>query len=343
MKHRKNLLIENLLIAAALAGSLVAGGQRALAQSATAGAVQGVVSEKASGQVMAGVTVVATSPALQGTQSALSDVNGFYKITNLPPGVYVVTFYYASITVKRTSISVSANHTTPVFAKLDTAQAAGEVIEVKGTPTIDTTSTNQGITLGQDYTRNIPIPGRTFEDALGAAAGSSGDDLGVSFSGSTSLENTYVIDGLNTTGLTFGNVGSPIINEFIEEIEIITGGYQAEWGRATGGVVNVVTKSGSNEFHGSVFTKLTSDYIAKDPERTPSDITSIDARSTLNYNANLGLELGGPIIKDKLWFYVGFSPTFVNNRIERFTKRRTDCRAIQADGSPWTPRNSPLL
>ncbi len=301
----------DLFIAAALVGCAVgAAPGSARAQSATAGAVQGVVTDAATGQVMTGVTVVATSPVLQGTQSALSDANGFYKITNLPPGVYVVAFYYASITVKRTDITVNANRTTPVFVKIDTAQSAGEVIEVQGTPNIDTTSTTQGITLGEDYLRNIPVPGRTFEDALGAAAGSAGDDLGVSFSGSTSLENQYIVDGVNTTGLTFGTVGSPVINEFIEEIEIITGGYQAEFGRATGGVVNVVTQSGSNEFHGSVFSTVTSDFLAIDPERNPSQISSIDATSTLNYNANFGFDLGGPIIKDKLWFFVGFSPTF---------------------------------
>ena len=323
----------NLLIAAALAGAAFGAAEgQALAQSATAGAVQGVVSDKASGAVMAGVTVVATSPALQGTQSAISEANGFYKITNLPPGTYVVTFYYGNITQKRTSILVNANKVTPVFAKLDTNLAAGEVIEIKGTPNIDTTSTTQGITLNRDYTRNIPVPGRTFEDALSAAAGSAGDDLGVSFSGSTSLENQYIVDGINTTGLTFGNVGTPVINEFIEEIEIITGGYQAEFGRATGGVVNVVTKSGSNQFHGSVFTSLTSDFLAKDGTRNPSEATSIDATQTLRYNANLGFELGGPIVKDRLWFFVGFSPTLVDSKIDRYTKRRTDCRALLPNG-----------
>jgi hypothetical protein len=323
-----------LVIAAALVGSVVGPATRsAHGQSATAGAVQGVVTDAATGQVMTGVTAVATSPVLQGTQSALTDANGFYKITNLPPGVYVVAFYYASITVKRTDITVNANRTTPVFVKIDTTRSAGEVIEVQGTPNIDTTSTTQGITLGEDYLRNIPVPGRTYEGALGAAAGSAGDDLGVSFSGSTSLENQYIVDGINTTGLTFGNVGSPVINEFIAEIEIITGGYQAEFGRATGGVVNVVTQSGSNEFHGSVFSSVTSDFLAIDPERNPSQISSIDAASTLKYNANFGFDLGGPIVKDKLWFYVGFSPTFSDVDIDRFTKRRTDCRTIQPDGS----------
>jgi TonB dependent receptor/Carboxypeptidase regulatory-like domain/TonB-dependent Receptor Plug Domain len=332
-KGRSNMKRRNLLIAAAALAAVAGVAENgAHGQSATAGAIQGVVSDKASGEALAGVTVVATSPALQGTQSALTEANGFYKITNLPPGAYVVTFYYSSVTLRRTDVVVNANRTTPVYGKLDTAQAAGEVIEIRGTPNVDVTSTTQGVTLDREYTRNIPVPGNTYEDALGAAAGSAGDGLGVSFSGSTSLENQYIVDGLNTTGLTFGTVGSPVINEFIEEIEIITGGYQAEYGRATGGVVNVVTKTGSNEFHGSVFTKVTSDLIAKDPTRNPTEATSIDATATLNYAADMGFDLGGPIIKDKLWFYVGFSPSFADTKIDRVTKRRTDCRMLQPNG-----------
>src|SRR5207253_287555 len=91
--------------------------------------------------------------------------------------------------------------------------------------------------------------------ALGAAAGSQNDGLGTSFSGSSSLENQYYVDGVNTTGLTLGTVGSPVINDFIKEIEVITGGYNAEYGRATGGVVHVVTKSGSTDGHPDVDPK----------------------------------------------------------------------------------------
>ena len=322
-----------LLIAAALVGIGLGAARTARGQSATHGAVNGVVTDKASGEALAGVTVVATSTALQGTQSAITEGNGTYKITNLPPGTYVVTFYYADVTVKRTDIIVNANKTTPVFVKLDQAAAGGEVIEIRGTPNIDTTSTSQGITLDQDYTKNIPIPGRTFDSALGAAAGSGNDGLGVSFSGSSSLENQYVVDGVNTTGLSYGNNGSSLSNQFIEEIEIITGGYNAEYGRATGGVVNVVTKSGTNEFHGDVFSQFTSDFLSKDPTRNPSQSTTIDAEGKLLYDMSLGFDLGGPIIKDKLWFYVGFAPRLIKAETTKITKRMTDCRTTLPNGS----------
>ncbi len=322
-----------ILIAGALALAMGVPMQ-AQAQSSTSGAIQGVVREKGSGKSLGGVTVVVTSPALQGMQAAITEPNGFYKITNLPPGTYLITYTYTDITVRMPNVLVSINKTTPAFAKIDTSQAGGEVITIDSkAPSIDPTSTNQGITLGSDYTKNIPIPGRTFESALGAAAGSAGDDLGVSFSGSTSLENSYIVDGVNTTGLTFGTVGSSLITDFIEEIEIITGGYNAEYGRATGGVVNVVTKSGSNEFHGSVFTYITPGFLVAERTRTPSEASSIDVQSNLGYNMDFGFELGGPIVKDKVWFYVGFAPRFASVNVDKITKRLTDCREVLADGS----------
>ena len=298
--------------------------------------IKGTAKDSKSGEALVGVTVVATSPALQGTQSAISGANGVYTISNLPPGVYQVKFYWANTVVTRNNIEVNLNKVTPVHAKID--QTAGEEIIVNDqAPTIDPTSTTQGITLDQNYTKNIPVPGRTFESALGAAAGSQGDALGVSFSGSTSLENSYVVDGVNTTGLTYGTVGSPIINDFIKEIEIITGGYQAEFGRSTGGVVNVVTETGTNEFHGAVFSYFSNDLFRAEPRRTASQSTSIDAETDNAYDLNFGFKLGGPIIKDKLWFFVGFAPRLIGTDIVKITKRRTDCRMIMPDGSLSTP------
>src|SRR5688572_26061266 len=219
--------------------------QLAFAQTATTGAIYGVITDIDTGEALPGVTVVVSSSA-SASQTAITDEKGAYKITELHPGEYVVTFYYLDATVER-KVPVGVQKVTPVYQKIDTKAVKGEVVRIEGkTPAIDPTSTAQGITIDKDYLKNIPVPGRTFEAALGAAAGSQGDILGVAFSGSTSLENQYYVDGVNTTGLSYGTVGSPVINDFLEEIEIITGGYSAEYGRATGGIVNVVTKSGSN-------------------------------------------------------------------------------------------------
>ncbi|HEY4240163.1 MAG TPA: TonB-dependent receptor [Kofleriaceae bacterium] len=330
----------NKLLIAALAGFGTFAGVQLLhsnvayAQSATTGAVQGVVVDQKDGSKLAGVTVVATSPSMQGTQTAITDGDGFYKITELTPGDYLITFYYADITIQHEHVPVGVNKTTPVYQKINQAGAGGEVVRIHDTPpTIDPTSTNQGITIDSNYLKNIPVPGRTFEAALGAAAGSQGDQLGVSFSGSSSLENQYYVDGVNTTGLTYGTVGTPVINDFIEEIEVITGGYNAEYGRATGGVVNVVTKTGSNEFKGSVFGNYQPSWLTAATQVSPHNAASIDATPNLAYNADFGFELGGPIIKDKLWFFVGFAPQYARTDITRTTKSETDCRHVNTDGT----------
>ena len=306
--------------------------REANAQTSTTGSIAGRVTDDASGKPLEGVTVVAPSSVLQGSQAAVSDAGGRYRIDTLPPGTYFLTFYYANLEVQRRGVIVPLGQVTQVHQRLDLAQEGGEVIEIRGSGTaIDPTSTNQGTRITQDQMRNVPIPGRTFSSTLGAAAGSQGDSAGIAFSGSTSLENQYVIDGVNTTGLAFGTVGSPLINEFIEEIQVITGGYQAEYGRATGAVVNVVTKQGSNEFHGSAFATIVPYQVNRTPVRQVQ--TSIDGTIDLDYQADFGVELGGPIIKDRVWFYVGFAPQLAQNNVRRTVQRLKDCHAVLPDGS----------
>ena len=336
MNTRKLLLATALGSSGLLFSSLVAP-RVARAQSSTTGGVQGVVTDKKSGEKLAGVTVVVKSASTGGTQSALTDDNGFYKVGDLAPGDYSVTFFYADITVTQNGVNVGINKVTPVYQQLDQSQAGGEKIVVHAhAPTIDPTSTTQGITIDKNYIQNVPIPGRTFDATLGAAAGSQGDALGVSFSGSSSLENQYYVDGVNTTGLTYGTVGSPVINDFIQEIEVITGGYNAEYGRATGGVVNVVTKSGSNEFKGSVWGYYQPALLTAAAITTPINASSIDITPNQNYKADFGFELGGPIVKDKAWFWVGFDPQLQQTDYLRTVKSETDCRVVAdpANGVP---------
>ncbi|TMQ20966.1 MAG: hypothetical protein E6J90_15025 [Deltaproteobacteria bacterium] len=326
----------HLVLAAALGGftlGVALAPRAAQAQSTTTGAIQGQVINGDNGDSLPGVTVVVSSPALQVSQVAVTDDSGLYKITELPPGSYVVTFYLDKLTFEHHDVGVGVNKTTPVFQRIRLSQAAGEIVKITDRPpAIDPTSTTQGTTISKEYLKNVPVPGLTFESALGATAGSQNDIAGVSFSGSSSLENQYFIDGVNTTGLTFGNAGTPLVNDFIEEIEVVTGGYNAEYGRATGGVVNVVTKSGTNELKGSIFTSIQPGFLTAPAEPVPVNASSIDAVANNAYIANIGFDLGGPIIRDKLSFYVGFSPLLRRTDITRTTKRQTDCRKLLPTG-----------
>ncbi len=340
MKTHKLLLAVVLGGTGTLAGGLVAP-SAVHAQSSTSGAIQGRITDTKTGEPLAGVTIVATSGA--SSQTGITEDDGTYKITGLPPGDYLVTFFFGDSTIERKGVNVGVQKTTPVFQKIDTQSAVSETIYVDDkAPAIDPTSTSQGITIDREYTKNIPVPGRTFESALGAAAGSQNDGVGVAFSGSSSLENQYYVDGVNTTGLRYGSVGSPVINEFIEEIEVITGGYNAEYGRATGGVVNVVTKTGTNEFEGVVFVYAKPGFLSAARDRTPTEASSIDARADLTVDTNGGAIISGPVIKDKLWFVIAAAPSYTQTTITRTTKRRTDCRKVLDSGalSNCDPRTS---
>src|SRR5262245_56105751 len=122
----------------------------AFAQSATTGAIQGVTTDVDTGDALPGVTVVVSSSGSV-AQSAITDDKGAYKVNDLAPGMYVVTFYYLDATVERT-VPVGVQKVTPVYQKIDTKAVKGEVVKIEGkTPAIDPTSTAQGITIDKNY------------------------------------------------------------------------------------------------------------------------------------------------------------------------------------------------
>ena len=317
-------------MAAALAfgaGSLVKT-EVAYAQASAVGQLRGVIKDKGTNENAIGATIVATSPALQGEQVVITDENGQYFITSLPAGMYTLTVYYNDTTYARGNVLVQVGKEAVINISVNSADTAGkpkgEVISIAGTaPIVDQGSTKTGITLTDDYTRNVPT-GRTFGAALGAAAGSQGDQYGISIGGSTSVENTYVIEGINTTDTAYGRLSSNLPNEFISETEVITGGYNAEYGRATGGIVNVVTKQGSNEFHGSVFGNFSPSKFTAPAKVVQTNGGAIDSSVDAGNIWDVGFELGGPIIKDKLWFHLGFDPSVGNQTLTRIVGSQID-------------------
>ena len=183
----------------------------------SAGVIEGVVKDKASGEALAGVTVVATSSATDRVETAITDEGGRYKLV-LPSGTYQVTFYYFNNATEHTNIIVTAGKTTRVSDAVDTKSATGEVIPIAGiAPIIDPTSTTQGITIDKNYTKNVPV-GRTFGGALGAVGGSQTD--GVSFSGATSLQNTYIV-GAAAGAFTATSAGAPKDDLGVEQYDRI--------------------------------------------------------------------------------------------------------------------------
>ncbi len=152
------------------------------------GSLRGAVTDANNGEKLAGVTVVANSPTNKiSNVVVITDEAGNYQLENLPAGSYSLDFYYADTNIKRNNVTVQANQVTPVFQKLKPSGHGGEAIRITDSaPTIDPTSTRHGVTISKSYTRSIPVPGRTFSESLGSAAGS------------------YSVDGINTSGSSGG-------------------------------------------------------------------------------------------------------------------------------------------
>ena len=291
----------------ALALAWVCGAAPAAAQTSTTGAVQGTITGKGTGKgtgkregdsrPLAGATVVATSPALLAPQSEDTDGSGSYALSSLPPGLYELTVYYADGIWTRKNVLVQVGKVARVNITVTLAGGLGETIVREGSaPLIDQGSTKTGVTIDSDYARRVPT-GRTYQEVLDAASTSGGDAFGTSFSGGTSPENAYVIDGLNVTDPIYGgattlfqgaSTTTNLPNEFVQEVEVITGGYDARHGRATGSVINVVTRSGGNTLSGSLFTYFTPGALSPRARAILRQDSSIARADDLVYDASTG-------------------------------------------------------
>ena len=156
---------------------------------------------------------------------------------------------------------------------------------------VDVGSSTVGTTVNQDFIRNLAVtrPGglgganRSFDSLAAAAPQAATDVYGISISGATSPENSYLIDGLSVNNPAYGVNGTPLTVEFIDEVNVITGGYMPEYGRTTGGAISAVTKSGGNEFHGSVCGTWTPGGLTgprQDGDHRPAPVVSGSVTST---------------------------------------------------------------
>ncbi len=285
---------------------------RPVAAQIGAGTLTGKVDDAESGTPLVDVVITVTSPALQGEQMVLTDSSGSFRVPTLPPGTYQVRYEAdGHQPYERVGIQLASGSTLRVDARLLPENlTAEEVTVVARPPTVDIGSARSGLTIDQEFTRRVPVapPGakggaaRSFEQLAELAPTGRIDRFGASLAGTTSPENLYLVDGLSVSNPGFGYNGTPLSIDFIKETNVLTSGYLPEYGRGGGGVLDVVTKSGSNEFHGSVFGNV-SPWQGK--PRFPLAQTSIYTTARQDSVRDLGFELGGPIVRDKLWFYVG--------------------------------------
>jgi hypothetical protein len=255
------------------------------------------------GAAVPGVTVSARGPSLPGTRETVSDATGAFRLLALPPGVYTVRASLAGFkTIDRSDIEVNVDRTVTLTLALETA-AVSETVEVRAsTPVVDTTDATSGVAASADLFYQIPIR-RDFYDIARVVPGVTYDPLGAAIGGSTSAENQYIIDGLNTTGVDTGTQGKTLNFDFVQEVEVKTGGLNAEYGRLTGGALNVITKSGSNTFQGDFFG-------FNEPQQDATYGSQLPTWATTTFNTShrydYGVDLGGYIVQDRLWFFGAF-------------------------------------
>jgi outer membrane receptor protein involved in Fe transport len=292
MRGRLSLVV---LVLSALAGPAV------LAQT-TSNIVGRVADEQ--GNPLPGAAVDASGPALQGTRAAVTDSQGRYRLSLVPPGTYVLTYSLQGFArEKQNGVAVGLGKDTTLNANLHISTTA-EMTVMSEAAALDFTSTAVGTNLDNRAVTTLPT-GRNYSSLAQVVPGVSSDanpgnpdQSTITVYGSSGSENAFYIDGVNTTGAEYGFQGKELNFEFIQALDVKTGGYEAEYGRSTGGIVNVITKSGGNDFHGDVFGYYDSDRLQASADPVVSNTTSAGYT-----RKDFGLGLGGFILKDRLWFF----------------------------------------
>src|SRR5690242_8025949 len=232
-------------------------------QETTAG-VQGYVKDP-TGAVVAGAAVEISGPTLLGSRRTESDTTGFYRFSSLPAGSYTLTVTAKGFrVVKREGVSLDVGRLPNVDIQLEIGTAS-EVVEVRGeAPAVDVTQSKVAVTVSQDELTAIP-KGRSFQSVIPFApgarqepmqSGTSSRDGGFQIDGASDSENVYLIDGINTTNIQNGGVGKSFQTDFIQEVQIKSSSFEAEFGGALGGVINAIPKRGSSDWHGEFLTYL---------------------------------------------------------------------------------------
>lgn len=282
----------------------------------TTGTLAGtVVDEK--GAPLPGVQVTATGEAGQKTTTTGS--NGKFIFPYLTPGTYSVQVHLESYTdIEQPGVEIRLGMRTELNFKMNVGREELVVVNAEA-PLIDVSSTTTGANLSDDLLKSIPI-GRSFASTISLAPGVTNSGLGggnLSISGASGLENTYIIDGANITDTgygavgsysnVFGSLGSGFNADVVKEVQVKSGGFEPEYGQALGGVVNVITKSGGNQFAGEGYAYFTPGGL--EGNHNLVHLTDLFVTNVVeNQSVDGGVNVGGPIVKDKVFFFGAYNP-----------------------------------
>jgi outer membrane receptor protein involved in Fe transport len=283
----------------------------AFAQSST-GSISGTATDE-SGAALPGVTVTATNVATSVSRTTVTNETGNYQVGLLPPGVYAVSGElegFRPVRFDRINVHVGSNSTLDLKMLVGVAET---MTVTAAAPLIETDRTQVTAVVNETYIQNLPANGRNFIDFVLTTPGvvrdvRAGD---ISFAGQRGTLNSLVIDGANNDntffGQSLGRTGSgrapyQFSQDAVKEFVVNSNAYSAEYGRAGGAVINVVTKSGTNDFDGTLF------YFLRDKELNANDyINEINDRPKSPYHFDqYGFSAGGPIVADRHFFFVNY-------------------------------------
>jgi hypothetical protein len=299
--------------------ALSLGALPALAQARSSSAdLTGTVSDPSKSSVP-GATVIATNIATGLARNGVTDANGVYRIPLLPPGEYEVKIQINGFNTQiKKGIRLTVGEIIPLNFEVSREGAIDSVSVATDQPLIEPERTHQSSTITQRPINNLPINGRNFLDfarltpgvieespAVTSVQVTALTTSGLSFSGQNGRANTIQIDGVDNNDIIGNGVRPTISQEAVNEFQINRNAYNAEFGRAAGGIINIVSKSGTNQFHGNVYNFFRNERL---------DARNTFATGQLNdpplKRNQPGFTIGGPILQDRTFFFAGYEGLF---------------------------------
>lgn len=274
------------------------------------GEIRGKILDQ-SGLGLPGVEVRATSPALQGLRTVESFRNGDFHLALLPVGTYTLSFHLEGFApLIQENVIVRLGQVTWLNITLKATEIKEEITVTAETPFIDRTASDTSFHLTATDLESLPVQNRTIVDVVKLTPGVTGVRVNTrrgtategqpSFRGEGEEGNSWVIDGLAVSGVRLKNSGLKINFDSVEEVQIISDPFSPEYASAYGGIVNMVTKSGGNEFSGNVAMLFTS----RDFQASRQEQLAVVSEPEYFSNSQYYFNLGGPIVKDRLWFFL---------------------------------------